>query len=306
MKQASLRQLKTRIKSLKNFQKMTKSVNLISAVKLRKVQGVMTQSRNLGSEILSLLHELKKRNEKFPKHALFGSGRRTMQDKKILVITIASDRGLAGTFDLNIFRRTEVLLDEIGVGNYDLATIGKKAKAHFSQKQIPLLFSFERFGNIISREQTKELRDYVRASVEKETYASIQVIFNNFISILKQEAIVVQLYPIDPKTLPDVIEHLSPKKNPVVEKSDAYAYAYLLEPNAQKLVDVLAELSFSYLLYVMILEANSSEAAARMITMQRAYENATDMIFESTLAFNKLRQGKITQELLELVSGSKS
>ena len=229
-----------------------------------------------------------------------------MQDKKILVITIASDRGLAGTFDLNIFRRTEVLLDEIGVGNYDLATIGKKAKAHFSQKQIPLLFSFERFENIISREQTKELRDYVRASVEKETYASIQVIFNNFISILKQEAIVVQLYPIDPKTLPDVIEHLSPKKNPVVEKSDAYAYAYLLEPNAQKLVDVLAELSFSYLLYVMILEANSSEAAARMITMQRAYENATDMIFESTLAFNKLRQGKITQELLELVSGSKS
>ncbi|MCL4358415.1 F0F1 ATP synthase subunit gamma [Patescibacteria group bacterium] len=310
MKQTSSRSLKRKIKSLASFQKMTRSISLTAAVKLRRVQMKMLKARFLGYELLLFLKELLKRNNNLPNHYLFNQAAADRADlaKKILVIVIASDRGLAGSFDLNIFRQAESIIADLDKSQFDLGLIGRKAKNHFKKRGFEPIFAFEHFENVITKSDITELIEFLKRALIKNIYSRVAVIYNNFYSVLKQKVEVVDLYPFSFETFDRQLENIIPRQGMFSDQTKVKPavgrFEYLIEPSPEKVLPTVLELAFSYLIYLIILEANSAEQAARLITMQRAFENASEMMFETKLVYNKLRQGQITRELLEIISGS--
>ncbi len=285
---ANLRDIKRRIKSVRNTSQITKAMQMVASAKMRRAQELALKGRAYVSALANVFKHLE--------DTIAEASSPLMQRKetgKTLVIIINTDRGLCGGLNSNLLK--EVLLkcpadaDYITIGaklNPQLARTGRKLTASFS---LP-----DGFGDA----ELKPIMDYIRTSFADGTYNTVSVAYQKFINIMVQRPRIVELLPITPQELLDIAE-----QDDVPDTDNAN---FLLEPSPAALLASILPLYFMNLLTQMVLEGKASEQSARMVAMKAATENARTLIGELTLEYNKARQTQITNELLEITTAMKA
>jgi F-type H+-transporting ATPase subunit gamma len=295
MKAKNLRAIRKRIKFLSNFQKITKSISLISAIKFQKVYQKIARIIFNVFYLLDIFEEVLKRHPKTSKEFL----NLKMNEKgKRLIISIASDRGLAGSFDYLIFKKTEEILN----GDFYLGTIGLKAEKYF-KKKYQLLFSFSKFENVLPEDFAKELLSYLQLLIEQEKLKEIYLVRPNltssgfFVESLK-------IYPFDLEVINELLEKIKVKTKEFEglkkEEPRFKEFRYILEPSPEIVIRTILNQVFYLIFYALILQAQASLEFARTITMKKASENAEELKEKEILNYNKMRQQKITEELIDI------
>lgn len=284
---ANLRDIKKRIKSVKNTQQITKAMKMVSAAKLRRAEESVKQARPYANKMLGVLSSLALRADSSA-HPLLA--RREV--KKIAVLVITSDRGLCGAFNSGIIKKADsfLRLNKMNYESIGLTVVGRKAAEHY-----------KRSGAQISKEHTNILygfgyhtaaeiaRDIINAYTNEEV-DEVYLLYNEYKSALVQEATMERLLPI----------------NPLEGETEISAVDYIYEPNKDSILEEILPKHVEIQVYRALLESIASEHGARMAAMDSATRNAKEMIGRLTLYYNRARQATITKELVEIVSGAEA
>ena len=281
----SLKDIKRRIKSVKNTQQITKAMKMVAAAKLKRAHDDIIAARPYAQKMLDIINSLSSRvrPDAHPLLSKKGGGR-------VELVIVTSDRGLCGGFNSNIIRTSEGFIrkntDNTGI---TLNLIGKKAKDYFKRRGLTIRqerpVGSGRPKYTAAAEIAKEIVD----SHIKETFDETYLIYSEFKSALSQELVIQRLLPIE-----------SPKE------SEEEATEYIYEPSQEA---ILADILPKYIevqIFMALLESAASEHGARMAAMDSATKNAKEMIEGLTLKYNRLRQAAITKELMEIIGGAEA
>ncbi len=288
---ASLKDLKTRINSVKSTQKITAAMKMVAAAKLRRAQEAAESGRPYAERMRRVTANLAaKADVGSASPLLVGNGKSTTH----LLVVISADRGLCGGFNGSITRqtRTEItrLQDEGKI--VKLLMVGRKsADALRREYGKQFIDSFEGIqGTSVSFSDAATLGDTIRTGFDAGDYDVCTMIYNKFVNAITQEITLTQLIPAEISATEDS------------ESSVNYEY----EPEEDELLDSLLPRILSTQLYSALLESSAAELAARMTAMDNATRNAGDLIDRLTLVFNRTRQAAITNELIEIISGAEA
>lgn len=279
------KEIRTKISSIKNTQKITKAMEMVSASKMRKAQDTMQLGKPYAHRIRAVIGHVANANPEY-QHAYFD----TREVKRVGYIVVSTDRGLCGGLNINAFKATVSSMKEYadqGV-EIDIATIGGRAATFFNNYGGNVVASVRDMG------ETPELTDVigsVRVLLDKFDNGEIDRLMlasNDFINTMTHQPTVLQLLPILPSEEEDLQHH----------------WDYIYEPDAQVLLDGLMLRYIESQVYQAVVENNACEQAARMLAMKNASDNAGDLIEELGLVYNKARQAAITQELSEIAGGA--
>ena len=280
------KEIRTKIKSIQNTQKITKAMEMVAASKMRRAQERMRQARPYAEKMRSVVAHLSQASLEY-KHGFTQS----REVKRVGFIIVSTDRGLCGGLNINLFRETVNALSEWQAKNVelDVTTIGIKGLGFFKRIGANIVSEATRLGD------APQLTDLIGAmKVMLDAYADgridrLYVVHNKFVSAMSQAPQIEQLLPIHAET-PD-------------EKLKRH-WDYLYEPDAHEVVDALMTRYIESLIYQGITENIACEMAARMVAMKSASDNAGELIDELQLVYNKARQAAITQEIAEIVGGA--
>jgi len=309
-----------RIRSVKNTQKITRAMKLVSAAKLRRAQERVVSARPFAGQMLDVLRSLARRTE-VRQHPLL----QRRPEERMLLLLLSGDKGLCGPFNTNVIRRGERFLrahrnpsTALGTGGHEpqLIAIGKKGRDHFRRhRQAILAEHINLFVRVVDYARAKEIAaEVIRLYAENEV-DGVYLIYNEFKSILVQRLITEKLLPIE-GVLPTRIEggaavagqeayekEAAASETPAPEKKGSEV-DYLYEQPPAELFNRLLPRHVETQVYRALLESAAAEHAARMTAMDAATNNAAEMIERLTLEMNKARQAQITKELIEIVSGA--
>lgn len=298
------REIRRRIKSVKNTKKITKAMELVSAAKMRKAVNrvLMTRSyANVAWEILLRLSDQVDKNMspllRIPKAGSI---------KKIAVIVVASNRGLCGGFNTNVVQKAVKFIKEknSAIDCIDVITIGKKSYSGLVRYKFSMKADFDKKDVITSITDIYPMSHFVLDSYIKGEYDQIMIVYTDFESALRQIPRVTQLLPL---SLIDIDQELGSvdqkSKNEEFIQKDL---EYLLEPSPEKLIEYIAPKIIEIKLYQAVLESEASEHSSRMLAMKNASEAADDMVSSLVSVYNRARQASITQEISEISAGKAS
>ncbi len=295
------REIKRRIKSVSNTQKITKALQTVSAVKMRKAQARAIAGRPFADSALSLLHRLSGLTEE--RHPLL----QKKETGRQLLVVIAPDKGLTGSLISNLSRKVLDLVDvqkKSKGRTTDVRAIGVEAES-FAKRGGLLVVTAERNDKVDLR-TARKLKDDIIAAYLSGPYDKVILAYTQFVSTLKQQAFIRGILPLSEEKIIDV-EELSQSPSgagrAVSTQTSLSAETHELEPSPIELLDELVPDLVTMLLYHVLAEAAASEHSARMIAMKNAHDNATDLISELTRTYNKLRQESITASLAEISGG---
>jgi F-type H+-transporting ATPase subunit gamma len=285
----ALKEVRNRIKSVQSTQQITKAMKMVSAAKLRRAQDAITQMRPYARKLQEMLSNIVSNGEGELGSSL--SAERTAE--KVLFIVITSDRGLCGAYNSNIIKLAKLTIAEqyqpqMDKNNVHIWAIGKKGWEYFVKNNYTIsaahkdLFINLRFENVQACAQAA-----VKAFENKE-YDRVELVYSEFKNAGTQRFTVERFLPI-PKV----------KAKPGVQKSD-----FIFEPAKEILVAELMPKILNTQLYKAVLDANASEQGARMTAMDKASENANELLKSLKISYNRARQAAITTELTEIVSGA--
>jgi F-type H+-transporting ATPase subunit gamma len=287
---ANLRDIKRRIVSIENTQKITSAMKMVAAAKLRRAQRAVEQARPYANNMRGTLQEVA-RGEKDADNALMD-----VRDevKKISVVVVASDRGLAGAFNNQVMKAAERLITgREGRCEIALTLIGKRTGDFFRRRRAGQIVLDEHTGPQITYAQAAGIaRGLINAYAAGETDEVI-LVFNEFVSTMTQKPTTRTILPIAPDT-------------GSAERAGEESEPYTIEPNAQKLLATLAPKAVEVEIFQALLENQAGEHAARMTAMESATKNTEELIDQLTLDFNRARQAAITRELVEIVTGAQA
>ncbi|MFL2845411.1 MAG: F0F1 ATP synthase subunit gamma [Candidatus Puniceispirillaceae bacterium] len=288
---ASLKDLKTRINSVKSTQKITAAMKMVAAAKLRRAQEAAESGRPYVDRMRRVTANLAARADVSSAPALLvGNGKSTTH----LLVVISADRGLCGGFNGSITRqtRTEVMRLQDEGKTVKLLMVGRKSadalRREYSKQFIDSVEGIQ--GTSVSFSDAASLGDTIRAGFEAGDYDICTMIYNRFVNAITQEITLTQLIPAEISAADES------------ETSVNYEY----EPEEDELLDSLLPRILSTQLYSALLESSAAELAARMTAMDNATRNAGDLIDRLTLVFNRTRQAAITNELIEIISGAEA
>ena len=284
---ANLKDIRERIKSVKSIKQVTKAMKMVAAAKMRKAQENMEKARPYSKKISDLVDTflLDVQNHELPEIKVRDNC------KKVLFVVITSDRGMAGAFNANVLKMAHKAIDEFGKDNAELICIGKKSATYFKSREYNIVLDYIDFWNTLSFDVGLSIaQDIISRYMNKEV-DRVQVIYNKFINVAKQEVYNEIFLPITPSTIS-------------MEESELSDMIY--EPSKKAVIEKMIPRYLNIMIWQYLLESNASEQAARMIAMENATSNADDMIKDLTLQFNKARQTAITTEMLEIVSGAEA
>lgn len=298
MKSVNLRTVKRRIGFLNNFQKITQTISLISFIEHQKSHTQIRKIVNNVYHLLSLFSEISKRHPETQR--ILQRKFQIDESGKKLVIVIASDKGLAGALDQNIFQKTENYLKQ--KKDFYLGTIGLKAEKYFEAKY-SLIFKSSNFEKF-SKNDFIKLLNSINLLFTKKEINKITVIRPNLINF-NFMVDVIQIFPFNIEVLNQLIEKhlLSHQKIIKFEKPSAkpiWEFNYILEPKPEILINTIINQTFYLILYALILQSLATLEFVRTTTMKRASDNAQNLKEKEILIFNKLRQQKITAELIDI------
>ncbi|MCX7083855.1 MAG: F0F1 ATP synthase subunit gamma [Methylococcales bacterium] len=280
------KEVRTKIASIKNTQKITRAMEMVAASKMRKTKDRMQASRPYSKKIAKIIKHLAQANPEYKHPFLI-----TRDVKRIGVIVVSSDRGLCGGLNSNLFRSTLNRLVEWEGANIevDVCTIGTKASGFFSNLKVNLV------GQAIKLGDAPHLNDIIGVikvmldAYEEGRIDQLFIISNEFVNTMTQRPTVEQLLPI---VACELDENLNGH------------WDYIYEPDAKEVLDHLLNRFVESKVYQGLVENNACEQAARMVAMKSASDNAGNLISELQLIYNKARQAAITQEISEIVAGA--
>ena len=302
---ASLKDIKRRIRSVKNTSQITKAMEVVSATKMRRSQGIAIAGRPYALAALDILKNVAGRIAEKP------SLLQRREVKKTLLLVITSDKGLAGAFNSNVLRLVERWMREHAGENYAVSAVGKKSLSYFTSRGILPERAFTDFGDYVSRDQTEPLSTFLLEEYSLKAWDRVIVFYTNFRTTLKQEAKMIEALPINVTKIEETIKGITPEHGRYAGAKPAegllrYRYEYKFEPSASEVLEKLLSALFKIQLHHIVLESNASEHSARMVAMKNASENAKELIGELTIDYNKSRQAGITRELTEITGGKEA
>jgi F-type H+-transporting ATPase subunit gamma len=286
---ATLRDILRKIGAVKKTRQITRAMNMVAAAKLRSSQAKMENFDPYAKKFSEVLENLSRRID--PEiHPLLN---KKEQVSKVELIHFTADRGLCGSFNMNLITAGEKWIkDQQAKGlDYGLTLVGKKGRDYFRKRDYPISAShvsvYDSVDIAYVNQMVKTLTDRYLADEIDE----VHMIFARFVSMAKQEPTLVQLLPIVP---------------PQAEETPEGMAEYLCEPNAEGLLFELLPKHLSVQIYNAFLQTETSEHAARMAAMDNATKNCSDLIENLTLVYNKARQAAITAELMDIVGGAEA
>ncbi|MCA9371278.1 ATP synthase F1 subunit gamma [Candidatus Woesebacteria bacterium] len=284
----NLRTVRKKIKSIKNVKKITKAMQMVSAVKMRKAQQREYESRpyrdGLSTMIARLSHSIDNQMSGLLQID-------TSAAQRDLVIIVSSNKGLAGAFNLSVFR---YVLKRIDASKTDFVVVGNKAVQFMgSLKDTDIKADFSSASPVL---QASALFDYVLEQFQTGTYTTVSIVYHQFISTLKSDVVQKTLLPFD---------HLY-KEVFSSNEGEEVGREYLIEPDPKHIVEELLKSYVEQTIRGALISSEAVEHSARMMAMKSATENASDLIYGLTLLSNRLRQEKITNELLDMVTAKES
>ncbi len=304
---ASGREIKTKIKSTQNMRKVTRALEMVSASKIRKAQDLMKASRPYARSMRKVIAHIAQANTDV--NHPFLQERESV--KRVGYVIISTDRGLCGGLNANLFRRLLPAMQEWrdqGV-EVDVVAIGQKATQFFRRiKGVNLVGTVSHLGE---RPKLEDLIGVLKVALDSYMGGRLDRVFlchNDFVNTMTQTPAVHALLPL-PLVAQELAEAAGASKAPnypvaglVLEQKHDWDYIY--EPDAASVLEHVLSRYIESVVYQGVLENLASEHAARMVAMKSASDNATKVIGELTLVYNKARQAAITQEISEIVSGA--
>ena len=280
---ANMKEIKERIDSVKNTSQITNAMNIVSSTKFKRFQVLTLKSRNYARAV----------NEAFDNLVASLTGNKFVifdgktEVKRVGIIVMTSDRGLCGSFNSNTFRRPESMKKEFQKEGKDVSviTIGRKAKEYCKNRDINVDSEYTQMIPETMFETGKKISEDVVQFYLNDFYDEVYMIYSKFVSAVEYNIQVEKLLPIEKK------EGLPTKE-------------YVFEPSEEEVLNSFVPQVLNIKLYQSLLENSASEHSARMSAMKQANDNASEMIRNLEVQYNRERQGKITQELTEIISGS--
>ncbi|MDX2195844.1 MAG: ATP synthase F1 subunit gamma [Cytophagales bacterium] len=288
----SLKEVRNRIRSVTSTQQITKAMKMVAAAKLRKAQDAMMQMRPYAGKLNEILSNLSSN----PDILADNPYTKIRPEEKILLIIVTSDRGLCGPFNSNVLKNTVALLSDKYAEqhknkNVTFLCIGKRGYEFFHKRYPDKVISdYAYILHGVTFEKVKEAAENAMSGFEAGLYDKIEIIYNEFKNVATQILRVEQFLPVIPQASTET------KQN-----ND-----YIFEPSADLIVNELVPKSLKIKFYRAVLESNASEQGARMTAMDKATDNAGELLKELKIMYNRTRQAAITKEILEIVGGAEA
>jgi F-type H+-transporting ATPase subunit gamma len=293
---ASLRIIRTRIKSVRNTQKITKAMKMVAAAKLRRAQDAVVRARPYAQLIDQMLASLARdrADAELPPHPLMA----VRPPRRVEVVLMTSDRGLCGGFNSNIIRRGQRFLVEEGARfqRIQFSTVGRRGRDFARKRGIDTRKDYVGFFGRLRYGHAREVADDLIQAYEKDELDAVYLLYNEFKSAIVQQISLVQLLPLQPRSQ----AQRGPSEKGFITPEHIY------EPSRPEVLQALIPRFLAMQIWRALLESEASEHGARMTAMDSATKNASEMIGRLTLDYNRARQAAITKELMEIVSGAEA
>ena len=291
---ANLKEIRLRINSVKNTQTVTKAMKMVSAAKLRKAQDRILQLRPYAKKLREIIDNVTAAVDvsEIPSKLV-----QSREVNNVLIILVTSSRGLCGGFNSNLIKHLNAWIDERYASERDngklhFLCLGKKGHDYFRKRGYQVLGTadqYDVFANL-SFDQVNEIVDEVFTAFEDGTYDKVHLVYNEFKNVMSQNRMVDDFLPV----AVDADE----------EEATGPTADYIFEPDREQILTDLIPKALRTQVYRAVLESNASEQGSRMVAMDKATENANELLKELKLKYNKARQAAITKEILEIAAGA--
>jgi len=288
---ANLKEVRNRIASVSSTQQITKAMKMVSAAKLKRATNAIVALRPYANKLKELLANLSASLEDGSSPFL-----QEREPKKVLIVVVNSNRGLAGAFNANAIKTANNLIaekysEQLKAGNVSIVAIGKKAQEFYQRRKYNVIGNNNDVYNELNFLNVSKITESIMDGFLKGQYDRVEVAYNQFRNAAVQILTTEQLLPV-PKT----------EKKP--EDANKAQVDYILEPSQQEIVEQLIPKNIKIQLYKAVLDSHASEHGARMTAMDKATDNAGELLKALKLSYNQARQAAITTELTEIVSGA--
>ena len=287
---ANLKEVRNRIASVSSTQQITKAMKMVSAAKLKRATNAIVQLRPYANKLKDILGNLSA--------SLEGSSSPYIQEREpvqVLVVVVSSNRGLAGAFNANVIKTANQLIsmkyaEQYRKGNLSIVAIGKKVQDYYEKRKYNVVGNNNELYSALTFENASKITEAIMAGFANGDFDRVEVVYNHFRNAAVQELITEQLLPVPRSGQASAVS---------TSKVD-----YILEPSQEEIVNTLIPKSIKIQLYKAILDSHASEHGARMTAMDKATDNAGELLRSLKLSYNQARQAAITTELTEIVSGA--
>lgn len=283
---ASLRDIKIRIRSVKSTQKITKAMEMIAASKMKRAQQQALKGRPYVNKLSQIISNLVFLNDPKLTHNLL---KKRSEVKNVGYIFLTANRGLCGAYNTNVIRKMLEILREKNQTQETVITVGRKGRQAMERIGKAVLADFEAMSDKPTFLETLGISRVVVDDFLNGKLDEVYMVYNHFYSTVSQKPVVTKLLPVEPNA----------ELSAGTMKRD-----YIFEPNKELLLNELLHRYVETMVYQVVLESMASEHSARMMAMHQAADNASDIVSNLTLHYNKARQAKITTQILEVVAGS--
>jgi len=294
---ASLKEVRSRIQSVSSTQQITKAMKMVAAAKLRRAQDNITRMRPYAQRLTSILANLT-RTTTDEVVSEYGQVRAV---SRVLIIAITSDRGLAGAFNANVFKGVNALIAQryagLSASNISVLAIGKKAHDYYGRRNYKRVGDYTHVFGKLSFDTVRVAAEEAMRGFAEEIYDEVVMVYNEFKNVATQVIQTEQLLPLVPTEVPAGTASANAPDNSI---------DYIFEPSKEEIIQTLIPQSLKIQLYKAVLESNASEHGARMTAMDKATDNAGELLKSLKLTYNRTRQAAITTEILEIVGGAEA
>lgn len=289
---AGLKEIRTRIASIKTTRQVTSAMKMVSAAKLKKAQDAILQIRPYADKLHEILTSLSASLENV-EDSLYTQNR---EPEKVLIVLVSSNRGLCGGFNSNISKKAVELVNtkysrQMKMGQVEFICVGKQGERQMKHRGMKVAGNKNDIFEMLTFENISELAMEIMKAFSEHKYDRVEIVYNQFKNAAVQLQTSEQFLPVEIKE----------------EDSDTITnYDFIYEPSKEYIIQELIPRSLKIQLYKALLDSNAAEHGARMTAMHQATDNATELLGDLTLQYNKARQATITGEILEIVSGAEA
>lgn len=289
---ANLKEVRTRIASVKSTQQITSAMKMVAASKLRKAQNAILQLRPYVNKLQEILQSISVSLESSDENIYL----RRNEVNNVLFVVLTSNRGLCGAFNSNVIKVTTRYIEEnyasyLKAGRLNLITIGKHASEYFEKNNYQVVEKFDTIYDSLTFDNVVPIAEKIMNEYAEGKYDHIEIIYNQFKNAAVQRLLIEQYLPV---------------KSDVDLEFGEVSIDYIFEPSKEEIVNELIPKSLKLQFFKALLDSYASEQGARMTAMHLATDNATELLKELKVSYNKARQASITNEILEIVSGAEA
>jgi F-type H+-transporting ATPase subunit gamma len=294
---ASLKEVRSRIQSVSSTQQITKAMKMVAAAKLRRAQDNITRMRPYAQRLTSILSNLTRTTT----DEVVSEYGQVREVRRVLIIAITSDRGLAGAFNANVFKGVNALIAQryasLPASSISILAIGKKAHDYYGRRSYKRVGDYTHVFAKLSFDTVRVAAEEAMRGFAEGSYDQVVMVYNEFRNVATQVIQAEQLLPLVPTDVPAA--------TPSAAEPDS-SIDYIFEPSKEEIIQTLIPQSLKIQLYKAVLESNASEHGARMTAMDKATDNAGELLKSLKLTYNRTRQAAITTEILEIVGGAEA